>query len=102
MTKLKEMINTYYCPPYQKHRQFHNNIRLRINIQNETIYHNDIQFENYTHLYNYLKDNDKSEKWLSYYYGFLYDTEDIYLNNMIINLRKRYNITLDKYEIPPI
>jgi hypothetical protein len=90
---------SHYCPPYHNHGRKDNAITLRINITNETIYCGRREFNNYDELYNFLKEKDISQGWFKHYHN-LYGVDDIYLNNMLNNVKRRYKIFLSKYDFP--
>lgn len=91
---------THYCPPYSHGHNGYKPLSLRINVLTETIYCNSREFKNYDELYNFLKEKDKSGRWLKHYHNFLGEFDDTYLNNMINNVRRRYKIFLSKYDFP--
>jgi|LakMenE01Jun11ns_1017448.scaffolds.fasta_scaffold9918972_2 hypothetical protein len=89
---------THYCPPYSHGQNGYKPLSLRINVLTETIYCNSREFKNYDELYNFLKEKDKSGRWLKNYHNFLGDEDGTYLDNMFFNLRRRYKIFLSKYD----
>ena len=91
---------SYYCPPYSHGQNGYKPLSLRININTETIHCNSKEFKNYDELYNFIKEKDKSGRWLKHYHNFLGEFDDTYLNNMINNVKKRYKIFLSKYDFP--
>jgi len=89
---------SHYTPPYSFGQNGCKPITLRINILTETIYCNRREFKDYDEIYNFLKEKDKSGKWLSHYHNLYDEFDDIYLNNMLKNVRRRYKIFLSKYD----